>query len=105
MTLLGPSRLRDWATLMLVSDLDDGDEEQLSTVVTRARMCQNLARRMAVPADAAFTVGLVSAVAGMLGQQPRDLAPRLDEHMFTFVPPPSSQKIAFEVFDGKAGPR
>lgn len=75
--LLGPSRLRDWATLMLVSDLDDGDEQQLTAVVTRARMCQNLAQRMAVPAEAAFTVGLVSAVAEMLGQRPADLAPRL----------------------------
>jgi EAL and modified HD-GYP domain-containing signal transduction protein len=76
-TLLGPARLRDWATLMLVSDLDDGDEQQLSAAVTRARMCQNLAERMAVPGESAFTVGLVSAVADMLGQRPADLAPRL----------------------------
>jgi EAL and modified HD-GYP domain-containing signal transduction protein len=76
-SLLGVSRLRDWATLMLVSDLDEGDEEQLSVAVTRARMCQNLAERMGVPEEPAFTVGLISAVAEQLGQPPVELAPRL----------------------------
>jgi EAL and modified HD-GYP domain-containing signal transduction protein len=76
-TLLGVSRLRDWATLMLVSDLDDGDERQVSAAVTRARMCQNLAGRMDVPGEPAFTVGLISAVAELLGQPAAELAPRL----------------------------
>jgi EAL and modified HD-GYP domain-containing signal transduction protein len=40
--LLGLARLRDWATLMLVSDLDHGDEQQVSAAVTRARMCPGL---------------------------------------------------------------
>jgi EAL and modified HD-GYP domain-containing signal transduction protein len=75
--LLGHERLRDWATLMLVSDLQDGDEEQLEVAVTRARMCQNLAERMEVPGEAAFTAGLVSAVAEMLGQPAGELALRL----------------------------
>jgi c-di-GMP-related signal transduction protein len=76
-SLLGVERLRDWATLMLVSDLEDGDEERLSSVVTRARMCQNMAERMHLAGEAAFTVGLVSAVAEMLAQKPAELAPRL----------------------------
>jgi c-di-GMP-related signal transduction protein len=67
-SLLGAARLRDWATLMLVSDLNDGDEEQLSIAVTRARMCQNLAERMNIGGETAFTVGLVSAVAELLEQ-------------------------------------
>ena len=75
--LLGHERLRDWATLMLVSDLNDGDEEQLSFAVTRARMCQNLADRMDVPGEPAFTAGLVSAVAELLGQPAAELAVRL----------------------------
>jgi EAL and modified HD-GYP domain-containing signal transduction protein len=75
--LLGHERLRDWATLMLVSDLQDGDEEQLEVAVTRARMCQNLAERMEVPGEAAFTAGLVSAVAELLGQPAGELAVRL----------------------------
>jgi EAL and modified HD-GYP domain-containing signal transduction protein len=75
--LLGVARLRDWATLMLVSDLDHGDEQQVSAAVTRARMCQNLARRLGVPAEAAFTAGLVSAVAELLDEPVADLAARL----------------------------
>ncbi|MEV0129905.1 HDOD domain-containing protein [Dactylosporangium sp. NPDC050688] len=75
--LLGVDRLRDWATLMLVSDLDDPGAAQLSGAITRARMCQNIAERMAVPAEPAFTVGLVSAVAELLGQRAAELAMRL----------------------------
>jgi EAL and modified HD-GYP domain-containing signal transduction protein len=76
-SLLGAARLRDWATLMLVSDLKDGDEQQVSMAVTRARMCQNLAERMDIGGETAFTVGLVSAVAELLGQTAAELAPRL----------------------------
>jgi EAL and modified HD-GYP domain-containing signal transduction protein len=75
--LLGVARLRDWATLMLVSDLDAGDEQPVSGAITRARMCRNLAERMGVPAEMAFTAGLVSAVAEILGQAPAELAARL----------------------------
>jgi len=75
--LLGVDRLRDWATLMLVSDLDDPGTHQLSGVITRARMCQNIATRMSLPPEASFTVGLVSAVAEMLGQPAAELARRL----------------------------
>lgn len=75
--LLGVDRLRDWATLMLVSDLHTGAERELSVAVTRARMCRNIAERMGAPGDAAFTVGLVSAVAELLGQPKADLAVRL----------------------------
>ncbi|MER7276599.1 EAL domain-containing protein [Dactylosporangium sp. NPDC000244] len=78
--LLGVDRLRDWATLMLVSDLegpDDPGTQQLSAAITRARMCQNIAGRMDLPPEAAFTAGLVSAVAELLGQPAADLALRL----------------------------
>jgi c-di-GMP-related signal transduction protein len=91
--LLGVARLRDWATLMLLSDLDDGNPEPLSAAVTRARMCQNLAERMDLPPEAAFTVGLISAVAEVVGQAPADLAPRL----------PLSTDVAAALVDG-AGP-
>ncbi|WP_432825229.1 EAL and HDOD domain-containing protein [Dactylosporangium sp. CA-092794] len=75
--LLGVDRLRDWAILMLVSDLDDPGTQQLSGAITRARMCQNIAGRMGLPPEAAFTVGLVSAVAELLGQAAAELAVRL----------------------------
>jgi c-di-GMP-related signal transduction protein len=75
--LLGVDRLRDWAALMLVSDLHDGDEPALVAAVNRARMCQKMADRLNLPAEAAFTVGLISAAAEMLRQPPAELAPRL----------------------------
>jgi EAL and modified HD-GYP domain-containing signal transduction protein len=62
---------------MLVSDLDDPGTHQLSAAITRARMCQNIAARMDLPPEAAFTVGLISAVAELLGQPAADLAVRL----------------------------
>ena len=61
----------------MVSDLHTGAERELSVAVTRARMCRNIAERMGAPGDAAFTVGLVSAVAELLGQPKADLAVRL----------------------------
>jgi c-di-GMP-related signal transduction protein len=91
--LLGVGRLRDWATLMLLSDLDQGSPETLAAAITRARMCQNLAERMDLPPEAAYTVGLISAVAEVLGQSPADLAPRL----------PLSPEVAAALITG-AGP-
>ncbi|HLL68673.1 MAG TPA: HDOD domain-containing protein [Micromonosporaceae bacterium] len=75
--LLGIERLRDWAALMLVSDLHHGDETGLSPAVRRARMCQNLAERLGVPPEPAYTVGLISAAAELLGEPAAELAPRL----------------------------
>jgi EAL and modified HD-GYP domain-containing signal transduction protein len=75
--LLGVDRMRDWAALMLVSDLHHSEEPALVAAVNRARMCQNIAERLGIPAEAAFTVGLVSAAAEMLRQSPAELAPRL----------------------------
>jgi c-di-GMP-related signal transduction protein len=75
--LLGARRLRDWATLMLVSDLQESDGQHLSAAVTRARMCENLAERISVPAEPAFTVGMISAVAELIGQPVAELVPRL----------------------------
>lgn len=75
--LLGLERLRDWAALMLVSDLHHGDEAGLSSAVRRARMCQSLAERMNIAPEPAFTVGLISAAGELLGEPAAHLAPRL----------------------------
>ncbi|GAB7036226.1 MULTISPECIES: EAL and HDOD domain-containing protein [Catenuloplanes] len=77
--LLGEDRLRDWTTLMLAGDTV-GDEEVLRQTpagLGRARMAQNLARRLNLPADEAFVVGLVSTAAEALGTPTAELAPRL----------------------------
>lgn len=77
--LLGEDRLRDWTTLMLAGDTV-GDEDvprQTPAGLGRARMAQNLARRLNLPVDEAFAVGLVSSAAETLGTTPGELAPRL----------------------------
>src|SRR4051794_6961788 len=40
---MGLNRLRQWVTLMLVSDLTTADHEQLVRILVRARLCQLLA--------------------------------------------------------------
>ena len=75
--LLGVERVRDWAALMLVSDQRDGDEPALAAATARARMCQKIAERLGVPAEAAFTVGLLSAAAELLRRSPEEMTPRL----------------------------
>jgi len=61
--LLGTRRLRDWIALMLLADAHGGSSERLSIAMTRARMAELLAETtVAAMRDAAFTVGLVSAL-------------------------------------------
>jgi EAL and modified HD-GYP domain-containing signal transduction protein len=66
--LLGQHRLRAWVMLMLLSGAGTGATEQLQITMTRARMCELLANRLAPRlSDSAFTVGLVSALDLLLG--------------------------------------
>jgi c-di-GMP-related signal transduction protein len=75
--LLGLPTIRQWVTLMLVSDLTDGTEDQLAAMMTRARMCQTVAQRLGLCGEAAFSVGLLSGIAELIGQSPADLAQQL----------------------------
>lgn len=66
--LLGHHRLRAWIMLMLLSGSSGGANEQLHITMTRARMAELMATRLAPRlADSAFTVGLVSALDLLLG--------------------------------------
>jgi c-di-GMP-related signal transduction protein len=61
--MLGHQRLRAMVTLMLLSGTSGGPTEQLHITMTRARMCELVATRVAPRlSDSAFTVGLVSAL-------------------------------------------
>lgn len=61
--LLGQRRLRSWAVLMLLADGHEGSDEQLQIAMTRARMCELMAKESAPrQQDEAFTVGLLSAM-------------------------------------------
>jgi EAL and modified HD-GYP domain-containing signal transduction protein len=78
LVLLGLPRLRSWLLLMVISDAAQATESQVSITMTRARACQIVSEtaRAGVP-HAAFTVGLISGMAGMLGIPVRDLTERL----------------------------
>ncbi|MFC4058816.1 EAL and HDOD domain-containing protein [Planomonospora corallina] len=81
--ILGTRRLRHWVTLMLLSDVvgaDAGqevDNDRMSHVLMRARLCQLLSRSLGLPSDKAFTVGLLSGIADLLGVHPEDLIAHL----------------------------
>jgi c-di-GMP-related signal transduction protein len=75
--LLGTVRIRQWVSLMLVSDIAHATEEQLSTTMARARLCQNVAERLNLSGDAAFTLGLLAGVAELISASPAELASKL----------------------------
>ncbi|BCJ54245.1 cyclic diguanylate phosphodiesterase [Actinoplanes sp. NBRC 14428] len=65
--LLGLGHIRRWAMLMVVDDVAEATEAQLTNALTRARLCHNLAARFDADPDAAFVAGLITAVAELLG--------------------------------------
>jgi c-di-GMP-related signal transduction protein len=76
--LLGLEKVQHWVALMLVSDLADASEEQLAVTMTRARACRTVAQQLDdAPLDAAFTVGLLSGIAELMGLSSAELAARL----------------------------
>jgi EAL and modified HD-GYP domain-containing signal transduction protein len=76
--LLGSDRIRQWVSLMLVSDIaETANDEQLSTMMARARLCQTVAERLNLPGDAAFTVGLLAGVADLIAEPVGELVSRL----------------------------
>jgi EAL and modified HD-GYP domain-containing signal transduction protein len=76
--LLGSAKIRQWAALMLVSDVaESATEDQLSTTMARARLCQTVAERLGLQGDAAFTVGLLAGVAELIAEPVAELVNRL----------------------------
>lgn len=76
--MLGMNRIRQWLALMLVSDIaESATDDQLATTMARARLCQTVAERLDVSPDEAFTVGLLSGVAELIGEPLDDLVGRL----------------------------
>jgi c-di-GMP-related signal transduction protein len=75
--ILGLERLRQWLAVMVVSDLAQVGEADLSIPMVRGRWCQNLAEQAELPPDVGFTLGLLSGVADLLGIPPAELAGRL----------------------------
>ena len=75
--LLGLRRVCQWVTLMLVGDLAEASEDLVSATLTRARLCRAVASYLSLSGEAAFTVGLLSSVAEIIGEGPDDMAGKL----------------------------
>jgi len=73
--LLGTVKIRQWAALMLVSDVaESANEDQLATTMARARLCQTVAERLGLSGEAAFTIGLLAGVAELIAEPIAELA-------------------------------
>jgi EAL and modified HD-GYP domain-containing signal transduction protein len=75
--LLGMQRVREWVALMVVSDACEATEDQLATILIRARLCQTVAEHLNLAPEAGFTVGLLSGVAELIGQPVEEVAQHL----------------------------
>jgi EAL and modified HD-GYP domain-containing signal transduction protein len=62
---------------MVLSDSAQATEEQLTSIMTRARLCQIVATSTDLSGDAAFTVGLLSGISDRLGVPLIELLARL----------------------------
>jgi EAL and modified HD-GYP domain-containing signal transduction protein len=72
--LLGPVVLSAWVILTLMGGLGAGRREDLVLVLTRAVACEQLALDAGGDPSAAYTAGLLSGIASVLGTSPEEVA-------------------------------
>ena len=58
--LLGRSLIRNWVTLLIMTQMDDKPSELIKLALTRARFCQLKAQREGLDEARYFTLGLLS---------------------------------------------
>ena len=64
---LGRNAIKGWTTLIALTGIDDNPVELVVTALVRAKMCERLAGALGAPdPDAAFTVGLFSALDALM---------------------------------------
>ncbi|GID33200.1 EAL and HDOD domain-containing protein [Paractinoplanes brasiliensis] len=68
--MVGLKHIRQWATLMVLDDVGGATEEHMLGVLTRARLCENVAQWFGAAPDAAFMTGVITGVASLLGIPP-----------------------------------
>lgn len=67
LTMLGIIQIRNWASLLFLSNIDDKPRELLIIAMVRAKMCEILSRAMKYDdEDTAFTIGLFSVLDALL---------------------------------------
>ncbi len=72
--MVGLPNIRQWTTLMMLDDLGGGAEQHMVGVLTRARLCENVADSFGAPPDAAFMAGVISGVGQLLMITPAAMA-------------------------------
>jgi EAL and modified HD-GYP domain-containing signal transduction protein len=78
LVMLGHRQLRAWILLMVVADASDVVEEQLTSAMTRARMCELLTQHLpTVKPDVAFFGGLLSSLDFLLNMPMSEVVERL----------------------------
>ena len=78
LVLLGMEKLRRWASLILMSRLNDQKPAELLTIgLLRAKMCESLANASGSPPDQYFTAGLFSVLDAVMDQPIADLLQHL----------------------------
>ncbi|MFN8223765.1 MAG: HDOD domain-containing protein [Gaiellales bacterium] len=65
--LLGLHKVRNWATLLLLTDLDAGRPDLVESSAIRARMAEVIGPKLRLKDDTAFTVGLLSRLDVLVG--------------------------------------
>ena len=76
--LLGQRKMRSWATLMLLADASEGVPDQLCLAMVRGRLCELIAEAVAPEsANAAFTLGVLSALDVLMGVPLADILAEL----------------------------
>lgn len=95
-TLLGLERVRSCVTLLLLSELDDKPQELMVNALSRAQMCQILARGAGTPQEHRnFTVGLFSLLDAFLD--------RPEGEILSELPLADGVRTAILEGDGNAG--
>ena len=64
--MVGLTHIRQWATLMVLDDVGGATEEHMIEVLTRARLCENVAAWFGAVPEAAFMAGVISGVGNLL---------------------------------------
>ncbi|WFE69670.1 EAL domain-containing protein [Thiomicrospira sp. R3] len=75
----GLNRLKSWASMLVLSGVDDKPEELYQTSLTRAKYCELVADKLGLrPKERYFTVGLFSAFDALMDQQLGELLAKLN---------------------------
>jgi EAL and modified HD-GYP domain-containing signal transduction protein len=73
----GIDRLKSWASMLVLSGLDDKPSELFNTSLTRAKFCEMVAEKQQASKDLFFTVGLLSTLDVVMDCALEDLLSKL----------------------------